>query len=302
MSVISEFFSRGWKFFVDQVKSIGFNDIIDILIVAVLFYYIYLFIRDRRAGKLAIGVAILVVMQIVSEALDLTVMKFILHNIFQIGVLAIIIILQPELRSMLERVGGDSLRGLRNLGTERDVQQIKQFKDELCDAVNELSMSRTGALIAIERSTRLGDVIASGTIINADVSSLLLRNIFFDKSPLHDGAVVIRDMRILSAGCMLPLASKTNGINKELGTRHRAAIGLSEQSDAVIIVVSEETGNVSVAYKGRLTRDYDVVNLRLRLDELIYPQQNSRKRKSKKNGKASGEAVENVKEDADDVQ
>ncbi|MBQ7161570.1 MAG: diadenylate cyclase CdaA [Clostridia bacterium] len=302
MSVISEFFSRGWKFFVDQVKSIGFNDIIDILIVAVLFYYIYLFIRDRRAGKLAIGVAILVVMQIVSEALDLTVMKFILQNIFQIGVLAIIIIFQPELRSMLERVGGDSLRGLRNLGTERDVQQIKQFKDELCDAVNELSMSRTGALIAIERSTRLGDVIASGTIINADVSSLLLRNIFFDKSPLHDGAVVIRDMRILSAGCMLPLASKTNGINKELGTRHRAAIGLSEQSDAVIIVVSEETGNVSVAYKGRLTRDYDVVNLRLRLDELIYPQQNSRKRKSKKNGKTSGETVENVKEDADDVQ
>ncbi len=302
MSVISEFFSRGWKFFIDQVKSIGFTDIIDILIVAVLFYYIYVFIRDRRAGKLAIGVGILVVIQIISEALDLIVMKFILHNIFQIGVLAIIIIFQPELRSMLERVGGDSLRGLRSLGAERDVQEIKHFKDELCDAVNEMSMSRTGALVAIERSTKLGDVISSGTLINADMSSLLIRNIFFNKSPLHDGAVVIRNLRVHSAGCMLPLASKNSVINKELGTRHRAAIGLSEQSDAVIIVVSEETGNISLAYKGRLTRDYDVVSLRMRLDELIYPEQSSRKRKSKKkNGKTPDAEPETVKEDADDV-
>ena len=303
MNVISEYFSRGWKFFVDQVKSIGITDILDILIVAVLFYYIYVFIRDRRAGRLAIGVGILVLFQIISEALDLMVMKFILQNIFQIGVIAIIIIFQPELRSMLERVGGDSLRGLRNLGTERDVQQIRHFEDELCDAVNEMSMSRTGALIAIERSTRLGDVIATGTVINADTSSLLLRNIFFNKSPLHDGAVVIRNMRIHSAGCMLPMASKNNGINKELGTRHRAAIGLSEQSDAVIIVVSEETGNISVAHKGRLTRDYDIVNLKLRLDELIFPQQSSRKRKSKKKGKADEKAAENntEKEETEDV-
>ena len=302
MSVISEFFSRGWKFFIDQVKSIGFTDIIDILIVAVLFYYIYVFIRDRRAGKLAIGVGILVVIQIISEALDLMVMKFILHNIFQIGVLAIIIIFQPELRSMLERVGGDSLRGLRSLGAERDVQEIKHFKDELCDAVNEMSMSRTGALVAIERSTKLGDVISSGTLINADMSSLLIRNIFFNKSPLHDGAVVIRNLRVHSAGCMLPLASKNNVINKELGTRHRAAIGLSEQSDAVIIVVSEETGNISLAYKGRLTRDYDIVSLRMRLDELIYTEHSSRKRKSKKkNGKTPDAEPETVKEDADDV-
>ena len=300
MSVISEYFSRGWSFFVDQIKSIGFTDIIDILIVAILFYYIYVFIRDRRAGRLAIGVGILIVFQIVSEALNLMVMKFILQNIFQIGVIAIIIIFQPELRSMLERVGGDSLRGLRNFGAERDVQQIKHFKDELCDAVNEMSMSRTGALIAIERSTRLGDVISTGTQINADVSSMLIRNIFFNKSPLHDGAVVIRNMRIFSAGCMLPLASKNNSINKELGTRHRAAIGLSEQSDAVIIVVSEETGTVSVAYKGRLTRDYDIVNLRLRLDELIFPEQSSKRRRSKKKEKLN-EKTDNVKEDGDNV-
>ena len=303
MSAISEYLAKGWKFFVNQIKSIGFTDVIDILIVAVLFYYIYVFIRDRRAGKLAIGVGILVLIQLISDALGLMAMKFILQNIFQIGVLAIIIIFQPELRSMLERVGGDSLRGLRSFGTERDAREVKRFEDELCDAVNEMSMSRTGALIAIERSTRLGDVISSGTMINADISSLLLRNIFFNKSPLHDGAVVIRNMRIFSAGCMLPLAAKNNTINKELGTRHRAAIGLSEQSDAVIIVVSEETGNISVAYKGRLTRDYDIVNLRMRLDELLFPDTGSRKsRRAKKRQTAEGVQSETVKEDGEDVQ
>lgn len=278
MSTFSDYISQGWKFFTSQVKSIGITDIIDILIVAVLFYYIYVFIRDRRAGRLAVGVVILIAIQIIADALDLVTMKYILQNIFQIGVLAIIIIFQPELRSMLERVGGDSLRGLGNIGNKRDRQVIKTFKDELCDAVNEMSMSRTGALVVIENNTKLGDVISSGTVVNADMSSLLLRNIFFNKSPLHDGAVVVRNLRIYAAGCMLPLASK-NYIDKELGTRHRAAIGMSEQSDAVTIVVSEETGNISVAYKGVLTRDYDVVKLKVRLDELLFPEQNTRRRR-----------------------
>ena len=287
MTTVSEYLSNGWKFFINQVKSIGVTDILDIIIVAVLFYYIYIFIRDRRAGKLAIGVAILVAIQVISDALGLVTMKFILQNIFQIGVLAIIVIFQPELRSMLEHVGGDSLRGLRSFGEQRSLQETKHFKDELCDAVNEMSMSRTGALIVIENTTKLGDVIASGTIINADVSSLLLRNIFFNKSPLHDGAVVIRNMRLQAAGCMLPLATKNN-ITKELGTRHRAAIGMSELSDALIIVVSEETGNISLAYKGRLTRDYDILKLKVRLDELIYPAQSTRKfrRNNKKRSRA----------------
>ena len=278
-----------WNYFVNQIKSIGVTDVLDILIVAVLFYYVYVFIRDRRAGKLAIGVGILVVFQIVSELLDLNAMKFILQNIFQIGVIAIVIIFQPELRSMLERVGGDSLRGLRSIGEQRSMQEIKRFKTELCDAVGEMSMSGTGALIVIENSTKLGDVIASGTVINADVSSLLLRNIFFNKSPLHDGAVVIRDLRIHAAGCMLPLATKGN-IAKELGTRHRAAIGMSEQSDAIIIVVSEETGTISLAYKGVLTRDYDVISLSVRLDELLFSENRFIKHKRKKDA-ASADGV-----------
>jgi len=295
MSTFSEYLSNGWKFFTSQIRSIGFTDVLDILIVAVLFYYIYVFIRDRRAGRLAIGVVFLIAIQIIADALDLVTMKYILQNIFQIGVLAIIIIFQPELRSMLERVGGDSLRGLGNIGSKRDRQEIKKFKDELCDAVNEMSMSRTGALVVIENSTRLGDVIASGTTVNADMSSLLLRNIFFNKSPLHDGAVVVRNLRIYAAGCMLPLASKNN-IDKEIGTRHRAAIGISEQSDAVTIVVSEETGNISVAYKGVLTRDYDIVKLKVRLDELLFPEQNNRRKRIARKTIAASKARKGTEE------
>lgn len=289
MSTLMKYLSEGWHFFLNQIKAFEFTDFIDILMVAVLFYYVYVFIRDRRAGKLAIGVAALILLQILSEFLDLVAMKFILQNIFQIGVIAIVVIFQPELRSMLERVGGDSLRGLKSIGEQKDEQQIARFKNEVCEAVKEMSMTRTGALIVIENSTKLGDVIASGTRINADVSSMLLRNIFFNKSPLHDGAVIIGNMRVVSAGCMLPLATKDN-ITKELGTRHRAAIGMSEQSDALIIVVSEETGIISVAYKGTLTRDYDIVKLKVRLDELFAATEGKRRRRSKKKNENEGKA------------
>lgn len=287
MDILMKHLSNGWQYFLNQIKTFEFSDFIDILIVGILFYYVYVFIRDRRAGKLAIGVAALVVLQLLSELLDLVAMKFILQNIFQIGVIAIVVIFQPELRSMLERVGGDSLRGLKSIGEQRGEQAFSHFKNELCEAVKEMAMTRTGALIVIENSTKLGDVIASGTQINADVSALLLRNIFFNKSPLHDGAVVISNMRIHSAGCMLPLATKDN-ITKELGTRHRAAIGMSEQSDALIIVVSEETGIISVAHKGVLTREYDIVNLKLRLDELFSVSEGKRRRKGKKQTEKEG--------------
>lgn len=289
MSTLMKYLSEGWHFFLNQIKTFEFTDFIDILLVAVLFYYVYVFIRDRRAGKLAIGVASLILLQILSEFLDLVTMKYILQNIFQIGVIAIVIIFQPELRSMLERVGGDSLRGLKSIGEQKSEQEISRFKDEVCEAVKEMSLTRTGALIVIENSTKLGDVIASGTHINADVSSMLLRNIFFNKSPLHDGAVVIGNMRVVAAGCMLPLATKDN-ITKELGTRHRAAIGMSEQSDALIIVVSEETGIISVAHKGTLTRDYDIVKLKVRLGELFFASDGKRRRRSKKKNEKEGGA------------
>ena len=288
MDTLMRHLSNGWNYFLNQVRTIDLSDILDILIVAILYYYVYVFIRDRRAAKLAIGVAILVALQLLSELLDLITMKYILQNIFQIGVIAIVVIFQPELRSMLERVGGDSLRGLKGIGEQRDVQSAERFKDELCEAVKEMSLSRTGALIVIENSTKLGDVISSGTVINADMSALLLRNIFFNKSPLHDGAVVISDFRINAAGCMLPLATKDN-ITKELGTRHRAAIGMSEQSDALIIVVSEETGIISVAHKGVLGREYDTIKLNNLLDELLFATEGKRRRRNKRTNGREGE-------------
>lgn len=268
MSTFASWISNAWTYFINQVKAIGITDVIDILIVSILLYYIFLFIRERRAGKLAIGVAVLIAIQIFSSAFNLEVLNFFMKNIFQIGLIAAVIIFQPELRSMLESVGGDSIKGLRSIGEDKEKQAVAHFVDEVCEAVNEMSMSKTGALIVIERSTKLGDIIATGTVINADVSSMLLRNIFFNKSPLHDGALIIRNMRIHSAGCLLPLAAKT-GISKELGTRHRAAIGLSEASDALVIVVSEETGIISLAEKGVLRREYDAVRLRVELDDIL---------------------------------
>lgn len=260
--------SNACDFFINQIKAIGISDIIDILIVAVLLYYVYKFIKERRAGKLALGVVVLVLVQVLSSLFELEVLSFIMSNILQIGLIAAVVIFQPELRSLLERVGGDSIKGLRSIGEDKEVVGLTHFTDELCEAVHEMSMSKTGALIVIENTTKLGDIIATGTVINADTSSMLIRNIFFNKSPLHDGAMVIRDMRVYAAGCLLPLATKTD-ITKELGTRHRAAIGASEASDALIIVVSEETGIVSIAQKGKLQRGFDSVRLKAELDSIF---------------------------------
>lgn len=285
MNAFFDWMTEAWEFFVNQIKAIGISDVIDILIVSVLIYYVYKFIRERRAGKLAVGIGVLVVIMIASNVFDLSVMNYFMKNIFQVGLIAAVIIFQPELRSLLENVGGDSIKGLRSIGEDKEAQEVDNFINELCHAVDEMSMSKTGALIVIEQSTKLGDVTSTGTRINADTSSMLLRNIFYNKSPLHDGAVVIRNMRIHSAGCLLPLATKNN-ITKELGTRHRAAIGASEASDALVVVVSEETGTISLAHKGHMHRGYDVVKLKLKLNSLLNAdKQKKRSTKQKKSKK-----------------
>ncbi|MBE6686999.1 MAG: TIGR00159 family protein [Ruminococcaceae bacterium] len=271
--------SGAWKFFINQIKDMGVADILDILIVSVLIYYVYLFIRERRAGKLATGLIVLLLVQVISSLFGFPVLGYFMSNVLQIGLIAAVIIFQPELRSILESVGGDSIKGLKSIGEDKDAIQRARFIDAVCEAANEMSMSKTGALMVIERSTKLGDIISTGTVINADSSSMLLRNIFFNKSPLHDGAVVIRDMRIYAAGCLLPLATKNN-ITKELGTRHRAAIGVSEASDAIVIVVSEETGTISVARRGRLIREYDSVRLKSELERLISENKPQSKKKN----------------------
>ena len=265
-----DFLKYVWKIF----SEITLIDILDIIIVAVLLYGVYKFIRERRAGRLTIGLIILVSMLFLSVIFHFRALSFILQNVFQVGILALIIVFQPELRSALEKVGGgEPLRGLRVIGEGKDSElaQTATMIGEITQAVCDMSLDKTGALIVIEQNTKLGDVIKSGTVINADVNAFLIRNIFFNKAPMHDGATVIRDGRIWASGCFLPL-STNNDIIKDLGTRHRAAIGMSENSDAIVIVVSEETGTVSLAKDGQLTRNLSYYSLKKLLTELMIDQ------------------------------
>ena len=243
-------------------------DAIDIICVAVILYFVYLFIKDRRAGRLALGVVLLLVFLLISELLDLHVMGYLLRNIFQVGILSLVIIFQPELRSFLEKVGGSSLKGIRSITELGNADEMIKLINEVSLAVSDMSESKTGALIVFERTTRIGEYVATGTVINSDVNSILLKNIFYNKAPLHDGAVIIRKEKLYAAGCVLPLTQQTE-LSKNLGTRHRAAVGVSENSDAVVVVVSEETGRISLAVKGTLEQDLSTVTLKEKLSEYL---------------------------------
>ncbi len=250
-----EWLSDGWASILKNISNISLPDIIDIACVSVLFYYVYIFVRDRRAGKLAMGVILIFTMQLITSIFDMYVMQFLLQNIFQMGLLILVVLFQPELRSMLEKMGGQSLKGIRGIGENKDNAETIHMIDEVTEAVQDMSAAKTGALIVFERGTRLGDLGLTGTVINADPESFLIKNIFFNKAPLHDGAMIIRKNRLHAAGCLLPL-SENPDIIKDLGTRHRAGIGMSENSDAIVVIVSEETGTISLACEGRLTRDF----------------------------------------------
>lgn len=261
MAAIADYFKYVWT----QLQSIRIVDVLDILIVALIFYYIFQFMRKRRAGKLLMGILLLIVILIISQIAGMKGLNFILSNLFSVGLIAIVVLFQPELRSFLEKVGNSTFREFRGRLENRQDNEMKQVITEVVVAAGRMSESKTGALIVFERNTKLGDVTKTGTVINADVSSYLLENIFFVKAPLHDGAVVISEGRIHSAGCYLPL-STSNEIIKDLGTRHRAGIGMSEDSDAVVLIVSEETGVISVAVEGELRRNFTKATL----DEYLY--------------------------------
>ncbi|MBR6783624.1 MAG: diadenylate cyclase CdaA [Clostridia bacterium] len=246
MNAFRDYLEYVWN----QLAGIGIVDILDIAIVSLLLFWVIKFVRGRRAGKLLIGVGILFLLLMLSSLFDMRALNYILNSVFSVGLIAIVIVFQPELRSALEKVGGvsDNFKGLI------DNDEMRLAISEICVAAEEFSKSKTGALIVFERNTRLGDVIRTGTTIDAVTSSLLLGNIFYNKAPMHDGAVIIRKGRVHAAGCYLPL-SANNNIVKELGTRHRAAIGMSENSDALVLVVSEETGGISVAIDGNIKRN-----------------------------------------------
>ncbi len=257
---------------VESVKGIRITDVFDILILAFVLYFLYIFIRDRRAGKLAVGFVLIIALYFVSSALNMYALKLIFDNFYQVGILAIFIVFQPELRAALEKVGGTPISGLKNITSDTGkLAALGAQIESVCDSATALSRDKVGALLVIERTTKLGEYIKSGVVIDAAISPYIIRNIFFNKAPLHDGAVIIREGRVYAAGCFLPLSTNYD-IDKDLGTRHRAAIGMSEASDAVVIVVSEENGVISMAVNGSLKRNYNYTTLKQELNVLLAPQ------------------------------
>lgn len=259
-----EFIRGTGAYILDRLTAISFFDILDIAIVSVIFYYIFKFISDRRAGRLAVGIMLIIATLFASDVFNMVTLNFLITNVVQVGIIGLVIVFQSELRSFLEKMGGSSLIGNLNKKSG-DMAKTMECINNIAKACEEFSHDKTGALIVFERTTKLGDVIRTGTIINSDPAVFLIRNIFYNKAPLHDGALVIRDFRLCSAGCFLPLSQNEN-IVKDLGTRHRAAIGMSENSDSIVVVVSEETGVISVAENGELTRGYNEQTLK---DELV---------------------------------
>jgi diadenylate cyclase len=256
-----------FKNLLQRLSVIEIKDIVDILVVALIFFYAINFLREKRAMKIVVGIVCVLLLMLVASIFEMSLLNFLLSNISQVGIIAIIVVFQPELRGALEKVGkgagkfGNRFKGLNE-------SEVSEFLGEIVKTAFELSASKTGALIVIERTTNLDNMIKDGTVVDAKVSPRILCNIFYNKAPLHDGAVIIRDFRVYMAGCVLPL-SEGNELLKNLGTRHRAGVGMSEKSDAVVVIVSEETGIISVAVDGKFTRGFTEKKLMDHMEELF---------------------------------
>jgi len=249
------------------------SDLLDILVVAYLLYHTIRLVRETRAFQLVKGIAVILLLWLVAAGLNMITLEFIIRNIVQWGILAIVILFQPELRRALEQMGRSKLSAFGRFGSEGNEQLMARIRAMIlavCQSAEELSKSKTGALMVVERETKLGDVIPSGTIIDSQASSALICNIFYPNTPMHDGAMIMREGRLHAAGCFLPL-SANDEIGRELGTRHRAALGISEVSDAIAIVVSEETGQISVAVNGELKRNRTRGDLATLLEHSLIP-------------------------------
>ena len=289
-----------WNALVSVFRSIGLIDWLDIIFLAIILYWLIKLVRETRAEQLIKGVVVLAAVLFVLNQFGFKAMGVISQMVMNVGLIAFIVMFQPELRRALEKVGRSKvMQPLALFETTLPETQGKETHaiEQISLACEKLSRTATGALIVIERQTRLGEQIETGTILNAIPSEELFRNIFFPNTPLHDGAVIIRNSMIYAAGCFLPKPSKEELINKELGSRHRAAIGMSEVSDAIIIVVSEETGMSSRAENGRLERGFDREKLHNYLIKKLLPDTNEprRNREKRKNGKDKQSADTAVK-------
>ncbi len=263
--------------FITSMQSFKVTDVLDIVIVSFLIYSLIKIMRETRAEQLVKGILILLIAFAVSSIFNLKMLNTLFVSFFQFSVLAVLIVFQPELRSALEHIGrskiGKYWTGLASSSVEEEqLKQIRKCINCVVEVANKFQKSKTGALIVFERSTKLGEIIDTGTVIDAVPSVEMIGNVFFNKAPLHDGAMVIRNGKVHAAGCILPL-TKNNDISTDLGTRHRAALGISENSDAVIVIVSEETGTISIAKNGIITRNYTRETLSMALEEDLIPKE-----------------------------
>ena len=278
------------NFFNNIVSSIGLNDVLDIAIVAFLVYKVLGFIRETRAEQLAKGLVVLVICTLLSDFLKLYTLHWLLSGVVSVGLIAIVVIFQPELRRALEHLGRSRFA---NITSDIDKEEAKRMVTEIVRAVESMSASRTGALMVIEKEITLNDIVETGTVIDAYISAEMIGNIFYEGAPLHDGALILRGDRLYAAGCVLPL-TQNKELSKELGTRHRAGIGITENSDALVIIVSEETGVISLAQNGELTRFLEGKKIEKTLLDL-YLQEDSKSPLTGKIGKVLGRGDKHAK-------
>ena len=284
MKFFSDLWNNAISFLNDNViavlKTIGLNDIIDIIVLAAFFFFMYRFAKKRRAIKLVTGVVLFLFVMFIGDAINLTALGFVFGDFRQLGVIAILIIFQPEFRSALEKIGGTTFLGLQNMQTinhnDKKKVGVQYTIESVSRAAQRLSTTGHGALILIERDNNLSDYKRTGTKLDAVISPDLLCSIFYKGGALHDGAVIVRNGKIDTAACIIRVTDRVD-IDSSLGTRHRAAIGTSEVCDAVVIVVSEETGTISLSTDGNLERNFNYSSLRARLEEILLPKNDKKK-------------------------
>lgn len=288
MELVNSFFSI--------FRTIQIRDIVDILAIAVLIFGLFKLIRETRAVQLLKGILLLLIVYFISSLFGLTMLSSLLQTFFEASVIIIVIIFQPELRKLLEQMGRNNTykKYIKIFSKHRKSDEWKKaVKKSIIDAADTsllFSRSKTGALLVFEREIMLSDIASTGTVIDAETSVALFGNIFFNKAPLHDGASIIRDGKLYAAGCILPLTDNKN-VDINLGTRHRAALGISEQSDAIVLVVSEETGIISLAVNGVLLRDFTRDSLIDKLEEFLLEDyldddEKNKDKKDKKKGRS----------------
>ena len=270
MEYIEQFLSTAQEY----VKLIGVFDVIDMAIVAFVVYHIFRFVRRSRSGQVVKAILLIVLAMGIANVLQLQVVRFVLNNAVELGFIALVIIFQPEIRRFLEQMGSGKIKEIFVQETIDD--ELEYAIRETVAAYASMSRDKVGALMVFERKTMLDDVLKTGTALDARVSAELLKNLFWNKAPLHDGAVIVRNGRIIGAGCMLPMTGNVN-ISRDLGMRHRAGIGISENSDSVVALVSEETGSISVAVNGMLKRHLAPETLEQMLRNELMPAQEESK-------------------------